>query len=306
MKQKLYFLLILAFFLCFLPSCIDRTAIRRLHVHNASSHYDELKHTEMPIQRKTITIWIHGTRLFSRTSFRETFNGETGIRKAQDIDQHYSLRTIADTLSYNYYDSFSLDDFYFFGWSGKLCFTTRLEAAELLYKQLKQIIVDHQYIYGEKPYVRIITHSHGGNVALNLARVKTDSNVIIDELILLACPVQAETKHLIHDPIFRSITALYSCLDMLQIIDPQGFHNRHHICESSPFFSERRFPLCNKLMQAKIRFNKRALTHHEFLKPIFLKYLPLVISDLRYWYTEEPNYLLPQNCKRLLCLEIEK
>lgn len=305
MKKKQNFLIILPLLLC-LSSCVDRNAIRRLHLYDATSYYESLQRSTMPSPHKIITIWIHGTRLFSRTSFREIFDGQTGLRPAEEIDEHQPLRTIADTLSYNYYDAFTLDNFYFFGWSGKLCFATRLEAAKLLYQQLSQIVKNHQYSCGERPYIRIITHSHGGNVALNLARVKRDNSFVIDELILLACPVQTETKHLIHDPIFKRITALYSCLDMLQILDPQGFYNRHYSCESAPFFSERCFPACNKLMQAKIRLNKRALTHHEFLKPIFLKHLPIVINELQCWYSEEPSTQLPYNCKRLLCLELKK
>lgn len=304
MKKNYVFFIILPFLLC-LSSCIDRHAIRRVHLYDASSYYESLQKSMPLTSKRIVTIWIHGTRLFSRTSFREVFNGQTGLRKAREIEDQHSLRMIADTLAYNYYDSFDLESFYFFGWSGKLCFASRLEAAQLLYAQLRQIILNYHHTYGERPYIRIITHSHGGNVALNLARVKTDSSVIVDELIMLACPVQAETKHFIHDPIFKQITALYSCLDMLQILDPQGFHNRHALCESSPFFSERRFPPCSKLMQAKIRFNKRALTHHEFLKPLFLKHLPIVMSELHCWYNEQPTDSLPSNCKRLLCLELK-
>jgi len=54
------------------------------------------------------------------------------------------------------------------------------------------------------PKVTLISHSHGGNVALNLAAIaEKESPLSIERLILLACPVQQETAALVDAPMFK-------------------------------------------------------------------------------------------------------
>ena len=52
------------------------------------------------------------------------------------------------------------------------------------------------------PIFKLITHSHGGNVALYLAPIAEEdplNAVTIEELILLACPVQVETSPYVNE-----------------------------------------------------------------------------------------------------------
>ena len=292
-----------------LSGCVprfDHTSVRKLHIEhkNINTHVqtDTIFNTKSEGQR-AITIWIHGTRLFSRPVFAELFNNKTSLKPIRAIPEKHILRTIAESVMKKAPDHFNADDFYVFGWSGKLSFTARYEASKTLYDKLKELAHNYHLTYGHKPYIRIITHSHGGNVALNLAYTQgIDEELSIDELILLACPVQAQTKHLIYDPIFKQIFSLYSCLDFIQIIDPQGLYSNH--TKSTSFFSERCFPSCEKLFQVKIRMNKRAITHNEFIHTAFLEQLPLVLDEIAQWHKQEPILITQKaSTKRLLSLE---
>lgn len=293
-----------------LPGClpkIERNLISRIYINNDIDdpmHATSREEIYCP-QKKQVTVWVHGTRLFSRACYRDVFDNRTGLKKAEGVLKDQKFNTIATTLIHFCNDLFRYDDFYFFGWPGNLCFAARQDAATILYQELERIINEYLKKFNHKPYIRVIAHSHGGNVALNLAKVKYNNSVIVDELILLACPVQMDTKHCIHDSIFAKIVALYSCLDFIQIIDPQGFYRKSNAHVWSSLFSERCFPHCHKLYQAKIRINKRALTHHEFVKPIFLKHLPIVLDELYDWYKDKPGWATPSNIKRLIDLEID-
>ena len=146
-------------------------------------------------QPPPITIWIHGTRFWRRPLFHAVFNDQPGLRKAEDIPSDYHLHHISHKLNENAPYTFPLETFYIFGWSGKLNSKIRDEAAEVLYSQLETICQDYKAIYGHNPEIRIIAHSHGGNLALSMAKYKNKENPIhINQLILLACPVQAKTK----------------------------------------------------------------------------------------------------------------
>lgn len=281
--------------LIFICGCIhrfDHNTVKKIYI----NHYEQ---ELLPIHShaKTITIWIHGTRLFPG---RKKDGRNNGLQRLDCLQRE----CCACALAKHHPDAFCSQDFYYFCWSGKLSFTERYKAAELLYGQLSELIANYKKRYNHTPHVRIITHSHGGNIALNLARIKYSNDVFIDELIMLACPVQMETKHLIHDPLFKQVFALYSCLDFIQVLDPQWFHNTRTERRSWAFFSERCFPTCDKLFQAKIKINKRAITHHEFVRPYFLKHLPLILRNLQDWYEEEPLENSAGNVKRLLALEM--
>lgn len=61
--------------------------------------------------------------------------------------------------------------FYTFGWSGILSLTKRRNDALRLYNALSKEL-KHYRKMGINPKIRIIAHSHGGNVALNLGTIK--------------------------------------------------------------------------------------------------------------------------------------
>ena len=117
----------------------------------------------------------------------------------------------------------------------------------------------------------LIAHSHGCNVALYLAELAKSGefkDLVIDRLILLACPVQLATAHLVGSPIFKRVFSFYSTADLGQIIDPQGLYNEtKKISKDSkkpPLFSQRLFDDSPNLVQARILMNRQSPGHMSF------------------------------------------
>src|SRR5690606_21498756 len=114
----------------------------------------------------------------------------------------------------------------------------------------------------------IIAHSHGGNLALHMAKIRTaPSPLTVKSLILLACPVQEKTMHLIDTPMFQRIYSLYSSFDLVQVLAPQLRRSdltKPYFAKASkgtqkkrgykiPSFSSRLFPQHPHVIQAKIK-----------------------------------------------------
>jgi predicted esterase len=254
-----------------------------------------------PNKEPIITVWIHGTRLTFRPLFQKNNPPAHVLIKAHSLECDPKLKAIATTLICADSEQFQTDHFYLFNWSGKLCFEEREIAAKQLHYDLESLIQSYQKT-GINPYIRIIGHSHGGNVALNLAHHKNSFQ--IDELILLACPVQEKTKFLITKPLFKSIYALYSAFDIIQILDPQGIYK--HKNKTDPLFSNRQFAHQPNLAQMKVKIDRRAISHFEFAQPSFLKLLPEILKNIDEWhknitYTENPN-----KTAKLLCVYTKK
>jgi hypothetical protein len=205
------------------------------------------------------------------------------------------IKTISDTDP----ERFPFDSFYLFGWSGQLKPQKRLQAAQKLHTCLTQLSAEYKERYLVEPYIQLITHSHGGNVALNLAKINdtTKNPVFIDELILLACPVQYETSHFVHHDTFKKIYSLHSHWDIIQVIDAQGWKpfkeriknafrkdsdkvaidsDQTHAC----FFSERHFQPNKKLVQVNIHFGLRGMFHVEFISETFMQQLPKLLMSI--------------------------
>ena len=162
-----------------------------------------------------------------------------------------------------------------------------------------------------EPRIRLITHSHGGNVALFLSKINNKSEKIkIYELILLACPVQKKTSQLVKNQMFEKIYSLYSGMDILQVIDPQGMHEiikkEARKAKETPFFSERRFKPQKNMLQAKLKINGRGILHVEFLLKKFTAVMPYLLQELDNWNQKETNN--PQAYKKhtLIKVTIEK
>ncbi|MDR3646496.1 MAG: hypothetical protein P4L22_03070 [Candidatus Babeliales bacterium] len=171
------------------------------------------------------------------------FNSLTSAR----LDQHNQKSDI-----YNLY--------YTFGWSGYLSRLHRQRDAKKLYNALKNEVNDFKK-KGIDCKIRLIGFSHAGNLILSMAKGLTNKveelPFIIDELIVLAVPIQKETDKYIHHPIFKKIYSFYSMSDIAPKAD---FFSTKYL------FSHRRFgrkdlPLPDKLTQIKFRtthvvFNK--------------------------------------------------
>lgn len=246
----------------------------------------------------TLTIWIHGTRLLPSPIFRAYMYSPPGLNPISTLDTTYHLRQLADAIIQSDPKGYPLDHFYVFGWSGKLNALERAQEAEKLYSQLVTARNAYEQTYGIRPRIRIITHSHGGNIALQLARLKKqEDNLEIYELVLLACPVQKKTMHYLEDPMFGKVYSLYSSLDMLQILAPQFFYRierkkgKKNDYESKiPCLSSRRFGPSPKLAQIKIKLNGRAIFHTKFTSAAFTRLLPHLLAEVDNWQLESQQY----------------
>jgi hypothetical protein len=266
-------------------------------------------------------VWVHGTKpdlppFLAKMTKNITLllsDDTKGLHKfSQPETYHYpSLR--AQALAVADPARFSTEHFYTFGWSGNLDLNARKIAAQDLFCALKELVVTYLTIYGCTPEIILISHSHGGNVILHLAEI-VDSDgfeLKIAKAILLACPVQNHTNHLISSPVFERIYSLHSHTDMIQIADPQGLHHRKQKI-TRPLLSARHFDAHPKMAQALIRWKKyplwnaddhaidkfalkglikalntvnyikrsRGLFHVEFGLLPFVRQLPAIISQL--------------------------
>jgi hypothetical protein len=272
LKKKLFVGLLAYFFLpLLLSSCIHRSTILIKKI-----AYPCYKKKIIPLpqnqERKSpppITLWIHGTRFIPQTITSQ-------LQPYHAMDQNHKSIFFAKNLDNAHPKLFPRNYFYSFVWSGGLSNHERTQAANTLYQELQKIISTYQDEWNAYPVIRIITHSHGGNVALNMVNTpkkSTDIPIVIDALIMLACPVQNNTMHLTQNSMFRSIYSLYSSLDMVQVIAPQKFHG------ILPF-SYRKFPTNANIIQAKIRINGYAVFHTEFTHRKFFTILPTIFTTL--------------------------
>lgn len=249
---------------------------------------------------KIITLFIHGTlppnAVLKIPVVNFFFCYPRGLSRAEDLNEKYQTRRLINAFCTSDPLQFDVENFYLFGWSGYLRFSERLKAAEELYKHLQLLKMTYE-ARGIKPLFKLVTHSHGGNVALHLAQVvKNDPQhvISIEELILLACPVQVETASLVNEPVFKKVFSVHSHHDILQILDPQGIHlfteslKQHgleftvkHLKRLGPVFSARHFLAEPNVIQLNVRYPNRELFHIEFLSPAIFSALPPLITMMK-------------------------
>jgi len=154
--------------------------------------------------------------------------------------------------------------YYTFGWHGLLSDSKRYEESEKLYTDL---IAEISKLRSENinPKVRIIAYSHGGNVVLYLPKVRDDRNpspedeLVIDELITLATPIQMLTDHFIADRLFKKAYHFFSEEDVIQIAD---FASSGQILPQRYFTNRRNFKVPEKLTQVRLRCTKKIRFRH--------------------------------------------
>lgn len=281
------------FVLLFVPGCHHQRDIikKRTRIPVHSSRINTHLEIDIAKTKPPITIWIHGTRLFKSKAFQELFGKQPGLIAASEVDQNYGFSAIARTLAAHAPDRFPLKTFYIFGWSGKLKASAREQAAICLYQEIKKLIHTFETGYYYTPRIQIISHSHGGNVALNLPRVKHRNDpLVVNELVLLACPVQTRTMPLISDPMFTHVSSLYSSFDFIQVIAPElkKYHKAATGSLKFPPFSRRRFIPHPHLIQVKIKVDGRAIGHNEFVQQPFLQLLPSILETIEAWDAQLP------------------
>lgn len=241
-----------------------------------------------PQKEKTMTVYVHGTfsikphmsfktlfdlladniddSVYYRTSelnrqdpffFKNQAMSYLGLKK---IDfRHPSTLQAAPIIAHiydqiaNYVHYCQSDEYYTFGWSGLVSNKFRYEEAKILYKALSNV-VQANLKQGYTTKIRIISYSHGGNLALHLGSVHVTKapaeQIEVSELYLLGTPIQCETDYLINSPVFGKVYNIYSPADGVQTMDFFSFKR---------FFSKRRFshskriPSLDKVTQIKLK-----------------------------------------------------
>ena len=112
--------------------------------------------------------------------------------------------------------------FYTFGWSGLISEKRRYTEACLLYKKIKQKILEGKK-RGVKVKIRLIGYSHGATLLLNLGDIREDEfpsdTFLIDETFLIGIPVTIPTHQQILSPLFKKMWSIYSRGDKVQRLD---------------------------------------------------------------------------------------
>jgi len=288
-----------------LPSCVHKKDIDKQILHITP------KQTLIPIKSNNpppITVWIHGTLIFRKPTHYNRYHKNPHIAPIAELPKKHRLSRLAHTIVENDPKNFSLKEFYIFGWSGLLSENERKIVANKLYHDLIDLTKSYEKKYHCYPVIRIIAHSHGGNVALHMAKIKSTSPspLTIRSLILLACPVQEKTMHLIDTPMFQRIYSLYSSFDLIQILAPQlrytditknSSKRRYKI----PSFSSRRFPRHPHVIQAKIKIDNFPISHTYFSSIKFAEILPQILTKLDSWDVQaKKDHMLHKY--KLLCI----
>jgi len=279
--------------LSFLSGCMGKRNFvqKMLFMQSAKREQDKQPNSviDQISEQPIVTIWIHGTKGILKRFRRinqvaRFFTTLDGLRPIEDLDESMHHRLIGEALIESDPKNCTRGHVYLFGWSGTLSFEAREQAAHDLRIELDRLIQKYQTSYNYTPKIRIITHSHGGNVALNLAAIKNDygTNFVIEELILLACPVQDQTEPYTQDPLFKHIYSFYSNRDLFQIFDPQGAYPDQKD-KAQSFLSRRRFKPHGNITQVKIKINQRALSHVEFMMNRFIRMIPYVMVEINSW-----------------------
>lgn len=258
---------------------------KRIEITEQKIKKEKEKEKEILIKdnNESITIMVHGTTLTTNTLtwpkpvnklLSKYLRTPKGFLNFDELEPSHQFIQLAKELNLGDNKNFGLSNFYFFGWNGALNSTERKNSAEDLYKAILKLKEKHKDIP-----ITIITHSHGGNVALNLANIskeKNDNNFYIDRLILLGCPVQDETEDLINSSVFKKIYNFYSPGDLIQVLDPQGYNKKN--CKT--FFSRRLFKPSSKLYQIKVLLNGHSLYHMDFISIKFHKKLSAILNAI--------------------------
>jgi hypothetical protein len=247
-----------------------------------------------PPKPPIITVWIHGTKIdeclpspfahYAKKLAPLMFEHTLGLHLSSTCGEYHYDAIRAAALGTTDPLQFQPEHLYSFGWSGELNTRARQKAAQELFNALKLLILAIREEYHADPEIILISHSHGGNVILHLAEIIDPDGfeLTITKAILLACPVQKRTEHLINAPMFKRIYSLHSHTDMIQIADLQGLHNKKKV--TRPLLSCRHFDAHPKLIQAAIRWKNCPIWHPDdyIINEVMLKLLTRGIKSVNY------------------------
>ena len=231
-----------------------------------------------PIPAGPATIFIHGTKESLISKMIHKIDYPLGVVPSTVIQASSILSRIAITLDKACPEEFNRENFYYYGWHGKLNFPSLITYASNLYEIIK---------YHKGP-ITIMTHSHGCSIALYLAQCAEqdhNSEFRIARLILLAPPVQVVTKHLAHAPVFKEVYTFYSSSDIMQVGDPQGLYWESYAYTPDdvhiPILSKRTFDPAPNIMQTRIMLDRQSPGHIHFMLARFIKHVPCIIAMVK-------------------------
>jgi hypothetical protein len=238
-----------------------------------------------------VTIWVHATKFVGFASDFIHATPRSGLMHISEFPWNYRLKNLLETLNSADPRAFPREHMYAFGWSGSLSFEERLKEGGNLYRALKVLIPAYKNKYGVEPHITFITHSHGGNVVLNIPNFIEKDFKHKATAIFLGIPVQKETKEIIHNPFFERIYSFYSHNDWIQAGDPQGFYINNSNNERHWEFSERTFCGDKKLSQAHLKINGEGIWHLGYIREYFVSILPRLVQELDLWEDQSPSSL---------------
>jgi len=258
-----------------------------------SSLHESLEHG-----RRLKKSWyqLYLDRLKNTSIYRYQPSGPDGLHPVKDQPSAKLAAEIYQGLACS-----SAYSFYSFGWNGQLSNEKRVQAANELYQQLNTEAAKLKKVHGTVNII-VICHSHGGNVALNLARAEQQfkQNLMIDKLVLLGTPIQSETAAYVSSTCFEKVYNFYSHGDCIQKID---------IVSTEDDLSARTFQpapnliqvelTCGKLKPGHIElwlfkgknniFFRRALSLAPFPLAVFL---PIILQELDTTFPHAPQVKL--------------
>jgi hypothetical protein len=238
------------------------------------NNYAEFK-ANMP---EWVTIYVHGTttavglKLLGKFCTNLVF-GKPGIHHLNEMPENALLRQDVNYLEQGAPERFCSEHFYTFGWSGKLNFSAREKAGKELFNGIKKLFDEYKKKYGFYPKLRIMTFSHGGNVALNTVKALPffKNEHIYLELLLIACPVQKVTEPLIEHKEIDQTYVISSSRDLLQVVDFYTYEKRK-------YFPNRFFhTVKSNCVQIKVDVNKKGLGHIDLLRS-FMIHVPFTLN----------------------------
>lgn len=187
---------------------------------------------------------------------------ELGLKK---IDTSTKNKTAAqlfeqlyDMVQHTFFPEQTCIGSYTFGWSGVVNHKQRCLDAATFYQELKVLVAQ---IHKNRPHIkiRIIAYSHGGNVALNMAQEyekdPNPGNFFINELIMIATPIQQETDCYALHPFFEKAYSIYSRSDCVQKADcfsTRGIFSGRNFCNND------RCPCAQAVQQIELKITVAA------------------------------------------------
>jgi len=166
-----------------------------------------------------------------------------GLKKIDSSAEHKTaaqlFAQLYDSMQRKFYPDQTCIGSYTYGWSGVVNHKQRCKDAADFYKELKELMQTIKKTHAQIK-IRIIAYSHGGNLVLDMAPEHTNdpnpTNFVINELVLIATPVQRETDCYALHPFFERIYSIYSRADCVQKADcfsTAGFFSGRLFCDNS-------------------------------------------------------------------------